>query len=67
METKMMVLGFVVTLVMAFIAYISIVNRKMMNDGTHYAMNVKSSGEKEVWSLKNRRTTTVKKSPKKTN
>jgi len=62
MENRSVVFGFITSLIIAFFVYAYIQNKKMIENGKHDYLN--NNVVKEQWSLKKRRTTTVKKAAK---
>ena len=62
METRTAIFTFVISLIIAFFVYVFIQNRKMIENGQHDYLN--KNYVKEQWSLKKRRTTTIKKAAK---
>ena len=55
------VFGFLALLVVAFFSFMLITNKRMVDSGEHAARTKAASQVKEIWSLKKRRTTTIKK------
>lgn len=64
MDPKFASLGFVFALIVVFLIYMLITNRRMIKSGEYSALNKKAQEEKEIWSFKKRRTTTVKRAAK---
>ena len=62
MDNRAFVIAFIISLIFAFVAFMFVTNRKMVVTGAHDAISKKASQEREAWSLKKRRTTTVKRS-----
>jgi len=58
---KTFVFGFLALLVVVFFTFMLVTNKKMVDSGEHAARTKAASQVKELWSLKKRRTTTIKK------
>jgi len=58
---RTLVFGFLALLVVAFFSFMLITNKRMVDSGEHAARTKAASQVKELWSLKKRRTTTIKK------